>query len=114
MKWQTFRTVLWGAIGGAIVWWIVLAVALGWGPAGSAEKKAEERADAAVFDALAPICVARFNQDAERETKLEALKKVNSWEQEDFVVKQGWANMPGHEKLETRIAKECANRILRR
>jgi len=50
-----------------------------WMPPGSAERKAAERAEAAILDVLTPICVARFHGDTERETKLEALKKVNSW-----------------------------------
>ncbi len=112
MKWQTFQTVLWGAIGGAIVCWIVLGAVFGWMPPGSAERKADERAEAAILDVLTPICVARFHGDTERETKLEALKKVNSWNQEAFVVEQGWTTMPGSEKAETRIAQECASQIL--
>ena len=107
-----FRTVLLSAIGGAIVWWIVLGAVFEWMPPGSAERKADERAEAAILDVLTPICVARFNEDTERETKLEALKKVNSWNQEDFVVEQGWTTMPGNEKPETKIAQECARQIL--
>ena len=111
-KWQTIKIVLLSAAGGAIVWWIVLSAVFGWMTAGSAEKKAEERAEAAVLDALAPLCVALFNQDGERETKLEALKKANTWEQDDFVIKQGWATMPDGEKPDPRVARECASRIL--
>ncbi len=111
-KWQTIKIVLLSAAGGAIVWWIVLAVVFGWVPAGSAEKKAQERADAAVLDALTPLCVAMFNQDGERETKLEALQKANTWERDDFVMKQGWATMPDGEKPDLRVAQECASRIL--
>ncbi len=112
MKWQTFRTVLLSAIGGAIVWWIVLGAVFGWMPPGSAERKADERAEAAILDVLTPICVARFNEDTEGGTKLEVLKKSNSWNQEAFVVEQGWTTMPGSEKPETRVVKECASQIL--
>jgi hypothetical protein len=77
-KWQTIKIVLLSAAGGAIVWWIVLSAVFGWMTAGSAEKKAQERADAAVLDVLAPLCVAMFNQDGERETKFEALRKQTS------------------------------------
>ena len=94
------------------MWWIVLGAVFGWMPPGSAERKADERAEAAIHDVLTPICVARFHGDTERETKLEALKKVNSWNQEAFVVEQGWTTMPGSEKAETRIAQECASQIL--
>jgi hypothetical protein len=112
MTWQTVKTVLWSVAGGAVVWWIVLSAGLGWMSAGSAEKQAGVRAEAAVLEVLAPICVARFQQDGDREHKLEALKKENSWMRKDFVIKQGWATMPNSEKSGSRMARECAGRIL--
>lgn len=112
MKWQTVKTVILSAIGGAIVWWIVLAAGFGWTSSGTAEKQASIRAQAAVREALTPICVARFEHDAEREAKLATLKEKSSWSQDDFVMEQGWATMPGSEKPERDIAQECVNRIL--
>lgn len=112
MNWRTTRTVFLSAIGGALVWWIVLSAGLGWMATGSAEKKAGEQVQAAVLDLLTPICVEMFRQDSESEAKLKALKEESSWNQADYVVKQGWATMPGHESPEERIAKACATQIL--
>jgi hypothetical protein len=112
MKWQTIKTVLWSAIGGAMVWWIVLATALGWMPPGRAEKQASERAQAAMLNALTPICVANFEHDADWQAKLTALKKASSWRRDDFVIEQGWATMPGAEEAARGVAQECVNRIL--
>jgi hypothetical protein len=112
MKWYTIKTVLWSAIGGAMVWWIVLGFVWGWMPPGSAEQQAEARAEAALFDVLVPLCVAQFQQDAERATKLAALQKTNSWQRDDFVIKQGWATIPGDEEPTTKVAEGCAQRIL--
>lgn len=112
MNWQTMKTVLWSAIGGALVWWIVLSAAFGWMPAGTAEEKAGERAKTAVRDVLTPICVERFNQDANREQKLVALKKESSWQQDDFVIKQGWAAKPSDGQVDNGVAQACASRIL--
>ena len=112
MNWKTMKTVLWSAIGGALVWWIVLSAVFGWMPAGSAEKKAGEQAEAAVLGVLAPICVERFQQDDSKAQKLADLKKENSWQRDDFVTKQGWATMPGAEKPERGVAIACANQIL--
>lgn len=109
---KTMKTVLWSAIGGALVWWIVLSAVFGWMPAGTAEQKAGERAKTAVLDVLTPICVERFNQDANREQKLEALKKENSWQRDDFITKQGWTTMPGDGHANLGVAQECANQIL--
>jgi hypothetical protein len=112
MNWQVLKTVFWSAISGALVWWIVLGAVFGWMPAGSAEKKAGAQAEAAVHAVLTPICVERFHQDAEHEAKFKALKDESYWKQADYVVKQGWATMPGHDAPENRIAKACANQIL--
>jgi hypothetical protein len=112
MKWQTIKTVLLSAIGGAVVWWIVLAAGWGWMSSASAEKLASERAHAAVLEALTPICVANFQQDTEREAKLAALKEASSWSRSDYVVKQGWATMPGSDTPEQGIATACVSRIL--
>lgn len=112
MTWQTMKTVLWSAVGGALVWWIVLGAVFGWMPAGSAERQAAEQANAAVLDVLAPICVARFQQDGDREQKLVALQQEQSWQRDAFVSKQGWATMPGAEKPARGVAIECANQIL--
>ncbi len=112
MNWKTMKTVIWSAIGGALVWWIVLSAGFGWMTTGSAEKKAEEQVQATVLELLTPICVAMFHQDSESEAKLKDLKEESPWNQADYVVKQGWATMPGHESPEKRIAKTCADQIL--
>lgn len=112
MKWQIIKTVLLSAIGGAIVWWIVLAAAWGWMSPGRAAKLGSERAEAAVIEALTPICVAKFQQDTEREAKLAALKEASSWSRDDYVVEQGWATMPGSDEPEQGIASACVSRIL--
>ena len=112
MTWRTLKTVLWSAVGGAIVWWIVLGAVFGWMSAGSAERQAAMRAQAAFREALTPICVARFREDSDRETKHKALTEVSSWKRGDFVNAQGWATMPGSEHPEVRITEECAKQIL--
>jgi hypothetical protein len=48
----------------------VLSAGFGWRSAGSAEQHAVERADTAVLDVLTPICVEKFNQDAEAKANL--------------------------------------------
>jgi hypothetical protein len=112
MTWQTIKTVIWSAIGGAIVWWVVLAAGFGWMSSGAAGEQASERAQAAVRDALTPICVAGFKHDADHAAKLATLKAKSSWSREDYVIEQGWATMPGSTEPERNIAQECVNRIL--
>ena len=112
MNWQTIKTVIWSAIGGALVWWIVLSAGLGWTSPGTVEQQASARAQAAVRDALTPICVAGFTHDTDHEAKLATLKAKSSWTRDDYVIEQGWATMPGSTEPERNIAQQCANRIL--
>jgi hypothetical protein len=112
MKWQTVKTVVFSAVGGALVWWIVLAAAFGWMSHSSTDKLANERSESAVVNSLIPVCVAQFEHDAERDTKLAALKQSSSWMRDDFVDEQGWTTMPGTKEPKRGIAQECANRIL--
>ncbi|ETW96369.1 MAG: hypothetical protein ETSY2_46550, partial [Candidatus Entotheonella gemina] len=58
------------------------------------------------------FCLGRFNQDPEKDEKLEALKKTNTWQRRDYVEKQGWATMSGEKEPDSSVAIECANRIL--
>jgi hypothetical protein len=112
MKGHMLKTIFWSAMGGALVWWIILGAVWGWMTPASAERMAEKRADAAVLKALTPICVAQFNQEADKGKKLTALQKISSWGREDFVIKQGWATMPGTKEPQRQVADACADRIL--
>jgi hypothetical protein len=112
MKWQTIKLILLSAVGGALLWWIALGTALGWVPAGSAERQAADRAQIAFRDALTPICVAQFNLDADKLAKLKTLEETINWKRSDFIKQQGWATMPGSQYPEVRITEECARQIL--
>ena len=63
----------------------------------------------AVVEALAPICADRFQRAAEAQTNLAQLKKVNTWEQDNFIEKGGWATFPGMTSPERGVAQACAN-----
>jgi hypothetical protein len=58
----------------------------------------------AVVAALAPICVERFHQQADAETKLVEFKKVSSWDRRSIIEKGGWATMPGSGTLDSAVA----------
>jgi hypothetical protein len=73
---------------------------------------AAEMTSAAMVDRLAPFCLVRFNEDPERDQKLEALKSTSSWQRRGYVEKQGWATMLGETAPDSSVATECANRIL--
>ncbi len=113
MNWkEKIKLLVWGAIGGAIVLAIIGFAWGGWVTGGTAQKMAKEMADEAVIDRLAPICVAQFQQDPNKEERLKELKKLDSWKRGDFVEKQGWATIPGEEEPDSNVATECARRLV--
>ena len=106
---------VWGAIGGAIGGAIILAIIGfnwgGWVTGGTAQKMVED----AVVDRLAPIAVAQFQQDPNKEEKLKELKKLLSYgmgDRSDYVIKQGWATMPGSKSPNREIADEVVKRLM--
>ena len=98
-----------GAIAGAI---LTAAIGFGWGGwmlGSDAQKMADERTNGAVVAALAPICVDKFQSTEEAKAQLVALKKVDSWEQDKFIIKGGWATFPGGTEPNRNVAEACAN-----
>lgn len=100
----------------ATFWYWLASIALililgfnwgGWTTGGNAEKLAAATASTAVIQRLAPICVSQFQQDSNKEQKLTELKALSSYQQSDYVVKQGWATMPGEEKPDGKVAAAC-------
>ncbi len=112
MNWEKIKPGFWGAIGGAIVLAIVGFAWGGWVTGGTAQKMAEEMAEDAVVDRLAPICVEQYNQDSEKDQKLTELKVESSWTRGDYVEKQGWATMPGEKNPDSKVADKCAYLVI--
>lgn len=98
----------WGAIGGAIAAMVIGFAWGGWVTGGTAGKMAEASAEAAIVLAFTPLCVAKAEQQPEQ---LVLLKKEDSWEHDEFVVKAGWvANVS--EKYRSVVAEACASRVV--
>jgi len=104
------KPAIWGVVGGAVALAIVGFTWGGWVTGGTAESSATQRANTAVVAALAPICADRFKNTAEAASNLTALKKIDSWQQGDYVEKGGWAGSPGSNPPAqvTAVAKACA------
>jgi hypothetical protein len=101
-----------GAAVGAIVAMIVGFSWGGWTLGSAVQKIANERADAAVVAALAPICAVQFRQSANASANLMEFNKFNyPWDRESFIAKGGWAKMPGSETADAAVTKACAERL---
>ena len=68
--------------------------------------------ESAVVRRLAPICVVRFKEDVKKDQKLKGLKETGSFEQADYVKKQGWATMPGEPEPDAKVADECVKLLI--
>lgn len=111
MKREYIRPFLWGSAVGAIALLIVIFSA-GWVvTSGSAQVKAKAMAASAVMERLAPISIAQFMEDPNKEARLMDMKKLDSWKRGEFVQKQGWATMPGEKEADSGLADECARRL---
>jgi hypothetical protein len=104
------KPAIWGVVGGAIALAIVGFTWGGWVTGGTAESSATQRANSAVVAALAPVCADKFKNTADAAANLTALKKIESWQQGDYVEKGGWAILPGSNPPAqvTAVAKACA------
>ena len=105
----------------AVFWSWVASIALtmiigfawgGWVTGRTARKMAETVAADAVAHRLAPICVVQFNQDPEKDQKLEELKKASNYQRRTYVQDQGWATMPGEEGPDRKVVDECVKLLL--
>jgi hypothetical protein len=102
----------WGALAGAVACAVVGFTSLGWTLGSTAERLANERVDAAVVNALSPICVAKFRQQAEFAAKLAEFNKASSWDRSALIQKGGWATTPGSDTATTAaVASACAEKL---
>jgi hypothetical protein len=98
---------------GAVVG-IVATVVIGFGWGGwtlgsTARENAAKSTATALVAVLAPMCADKFRQAADAPTHLAALKKENSWAQDTFIEKGGWATFPGMAMPDRGVAQACAN-----
>jgi hypothetical protein len=109
---EKIKTGVWSAIGGAI---IVMIIGFGWGGwvlGSTSQRTADTMAAETLVARLAPMCLAQFNADADKDTRLVELTAKNRWEREKYVEDQGWATMPFEKEPDSRVAELCVEQIL--
>jgi hypothetical protein len=106
------KPAVWGAMIGAVGFTIVGFSSLGWTLGSTAEKIATQRAQDAVVAVLAPICVEKFQHQADAATKLIEFKKVSSsWDRRSIIEKGGWATVAGTDAPSSAVVTACADRL---
>lgn len=105
------KPAVWGAIGGAVALAIIGFTWGGWVTGSTSEQSARARADTAVAAALAPFCVAKFQQQADAPVRLVELKRMSSWERSSFVEKGGWSTLADKTSPDSAVARVCADML---
>ena len=112
MKREDVKLFGWGMAAGAVAL-LILVFSTGWMiTSSSAKAEAKQISSEAVVNRLAPISVAQFMLDPNRDERLKEMKELDSWKRADFVKAQGWATMPGEEKADYDVANEVVRRLL--
>jgi hypothetical protein len=110
MKTPTWlKPAIWGAIAGGIITVVLGFNQGGWLLGSSAERLAVQRSEAAVTEALIPICVSQSKLDPDGTAKLAQFGAIASpYERRDFVMKAGWATVPAAVEPNSSLAGACA------
>jgi len=108
----SLKPAIWGAAVGAAAISVIGFSSLGWTLGSTAERMAKERAQTAVVGVLAPICVEKFQHQADAATKLVEFNKVSSsWDRRSIIEKGGWATMPGSDAPNSAVVSACAEQL---
>jgi hypothetical protein len=91
----TLTHLLLGALAGSLITMAIGFTWGGWTLEHTATPMADKRAAVAVMAVLAPMCAEKFRGDADATANMTELKKVNSWLQDAYIEKGGWATFPG-------------------
>lgn len=110
----SLKRILLGAIVGGVITTFVGFNGLGVMLEGSAKDLARNAANAAVIEALAPICADKFEHAANASKNKSDLIKVSSTEQTSFIEKGGWAKFPGSNSSSNNVAvaEACARLLI--
>jgi hypothetical protein len=111
-KYPSLKPGIWGAVIGAAAISVIGFSSFGWTLGSTAERMAREQAHTAVVAVLAPICVEKFQHQADAATKLNEFKRVPSWwDRRSIIEKGGWATMPGTDAPSSAVVTACSERL---
>jgi hypothetical protein len=115
-KWAGSRptktVVFWSWVAIGVITMIIGFTWGGWVTGGTARAMAEARGEDAVVKRLAPMCALRFQDAPNKVQKLKELTEASSWDRGEYVMKQGWATLPGDKEPERKVADECAKLLM--
>jgi len=74
---------------------------------------AKDTATSAVVAAYTPVCVQKFEQQANVADQWKAFKKTEEYSRDSFVEKIGLATLPGTKDPNSEVAEACAQALTR-
>jgi len=80
----------------------------GWMLESNAKAMAVKDTSAALVAVLAPMCADKFRNGSDAALKMAEFKTVNSWQQDSYIQKNGWATFPGMSSPDLAVAQACA------
>jgi hypothetical protein len=114
-RWREARpsktALFWSCVACIIATMIVGFTWGGWVTGGTARSIASRAADDARTKLAAAICVNRFESASDAQAELAKLKGTSAWQQDDFIVKGGWATLPGMKEPFAGVADLCAHQL---
>jgi hypothetical protein len=115
-RWSAYRPtkehLLWTAVAAAIATVAIGFGAGGWVTGGSAQKMADQAAEASHDQLAAAVCAREFMRASDARARLANLQKLQVWEREQQLVKDGWATMPGEREADRDAAELCVTRLI--
>jgi hypothetical protein len=108
----TKMIVFWACLASVILTIVIGFTWGGWVTTRGAEETAQAMAKEAVVERLAPICVAQFDLDPEKEAKFDEMIEMTSSGQNQFVRDQGWATISGEANPDRKVADACTKLLL--
>ncbi len=102
------KPVVLGAVGGAIAAMVIGFSWGGWVTGGTAGQMADDSAEMAVVQVLAPLCVTKAEGQL---ALLEELEGESRYKRDEYVIKAGWVDNVS-ETYRTDVAKLCAQTLV--
>jgi hypothetical protein len=97
-----------GAACGAAATMLIGFNGAGWMLQSTAREMALREANTTLVGILAPICAEKFRGASDADHNMAEFKKVNTWQQDYFIQKGGWATFTGQSSPSFAVARECA------
>ena len=105
---ESLRRLIQGAIVGGLATAFIGFNWGGWMLESTAKQSAVKDTSAALVAVLAPMCADKFRNASDSALNMAEFKKVNSWMQDAYIQKGGWATFPGMSSPDLAIAQACA------